>query len=102
MVVPASGVVHVPLVTLVADPQLIVPGANLTSYLAGAPTPSVTSVKLNVAEVGVTLDTERLLTVPGEAGGGGVVVPAWLRVNVWPAMVIVPLRAVAPVFAVIE
>src|SRR5262249_51591446 len=33
--------------------------------------------------------------------GGGVGTPAWLAVNVWPAIVIVPLRA-APVFAATE
>ena len=75
IVVPRSGVEQVPEVTLLAEPQLSVGVANLTSYLAGLPVPSFTSVNERVAEVDVVLAIERLLTVPGCVVIGGGVVP---------------------------
>ncbi len=71
IVLPASGVVQVPRDTEVADPQESAPAAQRTSYLAGSPVPSVTSMNERVTELSVTLGTAKLPTVPGFAGGGG-------------------------------
>ena len=65
MEVPLIGLVQVPLPTLAAEPQEIVPGAKRMSYLAGTPVPSLTSVKDRVTEPVLTEATERLLTVAG-------------------------------------
>ncbi len=69
--VPAIGSWHVPCDT--SCPELHVNGAiaNRTSYVAGCPVPSFTSVKDRVTELAVGEATARSLTVPGGDGGGG-------------------------------
>jgi hypothetical protein len=70
--VPCNGVEHVPDVTLPACPHEIVGVANLTSYCAGRPVPSFTSVNDSVTEVEFVCDTDRFVTVPGLVTVGGV------------------------------
>src|SRR2546422_6039834 len=65
IVLPITGVVQLPVVTLAALPQDIAPGAERMSYLAGCPVPSSTSVKDSVTEELVVAATARSLTVPG-------------------------------------
>src|SRR5437773_6152042 len=80
--VPASGVAQVPEATEDAEPQEITGESKRTSYLAGLPVPSLTSVKDRVTLLEPVLDTLRLETAPG--GGRGA---ALERVTVIPAEV---------------
>jgi len=66
--VPTTGVEHVPSVTVVAEPQSIGGSAKRTTYRAGCPSPSSTSVNESVAEFWVTASTARSVTVPGKPG----------------------------------
>ncbi len=86
IVLPATGVAHVPSVTSVADAQEIVPAAKRMSYCAGWPVPSPTSVKERVTELAVTPATARLLTVPGFVTVAVTVIAAW---PLWPSLVAV-------------
>src|SRR5690349_24982955 len=63
MAVPTSVVAQVPRLTLDAPPQLIVPLAQRTSYIAGLPEPSSTCVNVRVTEVSVAPVTARFVTV---------------------------------------
>src|SRR5258708_10678608 len=61
---PASGVLHVPLVTFAAEPQVMGETAKRTSYDAGLPVPSSICVKVRVAVVSATDLTARSVTLP--------------------------------------
>ena len=94
---PASGVAHVPRVTLGSDPPHEI-GATpkRTSQLAGSPVPSLTSVNARVAPVSVTPTTARFVTVPGLLTGAVTVLAA---VPATPSLVavIVAVPAATPV-----
>ena len=65
---PTRGTAQVPKLTLGAEPQDMVGEDRRTSYLAGLPVPSLTSVKDKVTLFDATLATVRLETVPGRVG----------------------------------
>jgi hypothetical protein len=95
--VPLTGTAHVPVVTLVALPQLSGDGAKRTSYFAGAPAPSDTWVNESVTEFGPVTVALRFVTAPGAGTvGAGTVI---LAVPVLPddVAVIVAEPAVTPV-----
>jgi len=69
--VPAIGTWHVPRDTSVAELHVNGAIAIRTSYFAGCPVPSFTSVKESVTELSVAEATAKSLTVPGGDGGGG-------------------------------
>jgi len=68
MVVPEIGVAQVPLEADGAEPQEIGEGANLKSYSAGWPVPSLTWVKARLTDVLSNAITRRSVTVPGAPG----------------------------------
>jgi len=67
IVAPAIGVAHVPRVALVADPHENVSVASRTSYDAGCPVPSLTSVNVNVAPLSLVAVSARSVTWSGLA-----------------------------------
>ena len=99
--VPAIGTLQVPRVTSGAVGQEIMPAAQRTSYFAGKPVPSLTSVNDSVTELSVTAETVRSVTVPGGdaggggGGGGGGAVTVIVAVPVWPSLVAVMVAAPA-------
>src|SRR5437773_4019315 len=101
IVVPASGVAHVPWVTLGAAPQpkFVSLGARSerTSYCAAWPVPSSTSVKESVTELASTPVTARFVTVPGFPAGGAVTVRAAVPFLPSLVAVIVAVPAATPV-----
>src|SRR3989449_7042207 len=96
IVLPITGVVQLPVVTLAALPQDIAPGPERMSYLAGCPVPASTSVKDSVTEELVVAATARSLTVPGGVAAAITVTSA---VPLLPSLVavIVAVPAATPV-----
>ena len=73
-------------------PALIVIHASLLAAVQLQPVPAVTvTVPVAAADVVRFDDVGAIVNVQGA--------PAWVTVNVWPPIVIVPLREVVPVFA---
>src|SRR5437588_1682331 len=88
--VPLRGTAQVPCDTIVALPQEIGVAAKRTSYAAGRPLPSLTSVKARDTELSVTASTVRSSTVPGGGRGTTVIVAAPLRPLLVAVMVATP------------
>src|SRR6187551_1998962 len=82
-----------------AAPAVIVihDGALLTAVHAHVP-PAVTAIAVPAPPAAAIDSLVGAIVVVQLGGGGGGGGAAWLTVNVWPAMVIVPVRA-TPVFA---